>query len=390
MPWPEVSVMDQRREFVALAAQEGANRRQLCRRFGISAQTGYKWLARWREGDTTLADRPRRPQVSPGRSSEVAERRILKVRDAHPAWGARKIAHWLAHTGVEPPAHSTVHQVLVRHGRIGERPGGPAVYGRFEKDAPNRLWQMDFKGWHVLGDGVRCQPLTVLDDYSRYLVCLKACADQQLATVREQLTAVFRCYGLPEAMYVDNGSPWGGGPQERWTKFGVWLLKLGVGVLHSRPYRPQGRGKNERLHRTLQAEVLSLRQPRDLLHAQATFDAWRDVYNLERPHESLGHAVPASRYRPSDRTMPDQPSDPEYAEGEVVRRVSPTQGYVKFNGQLWVVGQAFSGEWLAIRPRGSDGQYAIHFGAHRIGSIDLTQPQGVNHVSERVSTISPD
>jgi transposase InsO family protein len=390
MPWREVSVVDQRREFVELALQEGANRRALCRRFGISAQTGYKWLARWQGGERDLADRSRRPQSSPRRSSAELEQRIVAVRDAHPAWGARKIMHQMKRSGVAPPASSTVHRVLERHERIVPRLGGPAVYERFEKAAPNQLWQMDFKGWHRLGDGVRCQPLTVVDDHSRYLVCLQACADQRLETVQAALERVFRRYGLPEVFYVDNGSPWGGGPQERWTKFGVWLLKLGVWLTHSTPYRPQGRGKNERLHRTLKAEVLSLRELRDLGQAQAAFDDWRVVYNLERPHQALDYAVPVSRYQPSPRAMPDKPMAPEYAPGEIVRRVSTTKGYVRFRGEWWPVGQGFSGEWLALRPRGADGQFGIYFGAFRIGSIDLTQGAGVNHVSEQVSTMSPD
>lgn len=388
MPWREVSIMDQRREFVVLALQEGVNRRALCRRFGISAQTGYKWLARWQAGDRPLADRPRRPQASPARISAEVEQRILQVRDEHPAWGARKIMHWLKQPEMPPPASSTVHRVLERNGRIIPPDGGAAVYQRFEKPGPNQLWQMDFKGWHRLGDGMRCQPLTVLDDHSRFLMCLQACADQRLETVQARLEPVFRRYGLPEAFYVDNGSPWGGGPQERWTKFGVWLLKLGVWVTHSKPYRPQGRGKNERLHRTLKAEVLSLRALRDLAQAQRAFDQWRAIYNLERPHQALGYAVPASRYQLSLRAMPDKPMQPAYAPGEIVRRVSTTQGYVKFQGQLWPVGQAFSGEWLAIRPRGADGQFGLYFGSFRVGSIDLTKAQGVNHVSEQVSTMS--
>lgn len=390
MPWQEVSIMDQRQEFVMLALQEGANRRALCRQFGISPQTGYKWLARRQAGDWPLADRPRRPRSSPARISAAEEQRILRVRDEHPAWGARKIRHCLDQSETPAPASSTVHRVLERNDRIVTPAGGAAVYERFEMPAANQLWQMDFKGWHRLDDGMRCQPLTVLDDHSRFLVCLQACADQQLETVQARLEPVFRRYGLPAAFYVDNGSPWGGGPQERWTKFGVWLLKLGVWLTHSRPYRPQGRGKNERLHRTLKAEVLSLRTLRDLAQAQSAFDAWRTVYNLERPHQALGYAVPASRYQPSLRAMPDRLMQPEYAPGEIVRRVSTTQGYVKFKGRLWPVGQAFSGEWLAIRPRGSDGQFGIYFGAFRVGGIDLTNPQGVHHVSEQVSTMSRD
>ena len=392
MPWQEVSIMDQRREFVRLARQEGANRRELCRRFGISAQTGYKWLARWEVGgDAALIDRSRRPQRSPTRTADALETRILKLRDAHPAWGARKIARCLERVAVAPPAASTVHAVLRRRGRIGTAPGGSVAYERFERAAPNQLWQMDFKGWVTLASGARCHPLTIEDDHSRYLLCLQACADQLGRTVQSHLETTFRRYGLPDALFVDNGSPWGGsGFADRWTRLGVWLLKLGVKVLYSRPYHPQGRGKNERLHRTLNAEVLELRRLRDFTDAQQAFDDWRVVYNQERPHEALGQEVPASRYRSRARSLPEKLPQPEYDTGEIVRRVGTTKAYIRFKGQLWPVGQAFFGERVAIRPRGGDGQYGIFFGAHHIASIDLTQTEGVNHVSEQVSTMSSD
>jgi putative transposase len=392
MPWQEVSIMDQRREFVRLAKQEGANRRELCRRYGISPATAYKWLNRWAAGgEAALADHSRRPQRSPRRTADALESHILKLRDAYPAWGARKIARCLVRAKVAPPATSTVHAVLRRNNRIVGASGGSVGYERFEKAAPNLLWQMDFKGWVTLASGMRCHPLTIEDDHSRYLLCLRACADQQATTVKGQLETTFRRYGLPDAMFVDNGSPWGGsGFDERWTRLGVWLMKIGVAVLHSRPYHPQSRGKNERLHRTLNAEVLALRRFRDFAHVQQAFDEWRSVYNQERPHEALGQEVPASRYRASVRSMPETLPQPQYDTGDIVRRVGTTKAYIRFKGRLWPVGQAFFGEQVAIRPRGGDGQYGIFFGAHHIASIDLTQPQGVNHVSEQVFTMSAD
>jgi transposase InsO family protein len=390
MPWQEVSAMQQRREFVRLARMEGSNRRELCRRFGISPQTGYKWLARWAEGDETLRDRSRRPQRSPRRTEARLEQEILLRREAHPSWGARKLAAVLARENVAPPAASTVHQVLRRHERIVPPAGGAPATIRFEKPAPNQLWQMDFKGWFRLADAARCEPLTVLDDHARYLLQLGACTDQQAQTVRERLEATFRCYGLPDGIFVDNGAPWGSSGGERWTRFTVWLLKHGIRVLFSRPYHPQSRGKIERLHRTLDVEVLSLRRPRDMADAQRAFDAWREVYNHQRPHEALGQAVPASRYCPSLRRMAERLAEPEYDEGEIVRRVGTTKAYIRFKGRPWPVGQAFFGERLAIRPRGADGQYGVFFGAFQIASIDLTKPGGVHHVSEQVSTMSPD
>jgi transposase InsO family protein len=390
MPWREVSVMDQRVEFVRLAKQNGVNRRELCRRFGISVQTGYKWLGRFAAGDTRLADRSRRPHHSPVRTEAATEALVLELRDAHPVWGARKITRCLTRAGHPVPAASTVHAILVRHGRVAPPPGRPGQpYQRFEKEAPNLLWQMDFKGHMGLGNGTSCHPLTMVDDHSRFALCLAACADEQGTTVRPHLETTFRRYGLPEAMFVDNGGPWGFTITDPWTRLSVWLLKLGVRIIHSRPYHPQSRGKNERFHRTLKAEVFTLQRFADLAVAQRALDRWRAIYNLERPHEALDQEVPASRYRPSDRAMPDQLPTVEYDDHEIVRSVSTTKAYVSFKGHLWKVPQAFCGERLAIRPLTTDGRYGVFFAAHRVATIDLTRNQTVSHVSEQASTMSP-
>jgi len=389
MPWREVSIMEQRREFVGLAKQEGANRRELCRRFGIHPDTGYKWLGRW-AADEELADRSRRPHSSPTRTEAGIEEHILALRDVHPAWGARKIARCLKRDGLACPAYSTVHEILRRNGRIIAPPGAAAAQQRFEMAAPNLLWQMDFKGHVPLANGSRCHPLTVLDDHSRYDLCLEACANEQSSTVQGRLELTFRRYGLPEAFFVDNGSPWGDSSGQRWTRLGVWLLKLGVGVLHSRPYHPQSRGKNERFHRTLKAEVFALKRFRDLAEVQCAFDAWRMVYNLERPHQALGQEVPASRYQPSARAMPDRLPQVEYDQHEIVRSVPTSKDYISFKGRHWKVPQAFRGERVAIRPLTMDGQYGVFFGAFQIANIDLTNKECVGDVSEQVSVMSPD
>lgn len=371
MPWREVSIMEQREEFVGLALQDGANRRELCRRFAISAQTGYKWLARAQGGAEWAAERSRRPHDSPRRSPEAIEAAVLAVRDAHPAWGARKIRHCLPE-GMTAPAASTVHAILIRHGRI-EPPARAAAHTRFEHASPNLVWQMDFKGRTPMQGGRWCHPLTVIDDHSRYALCLAACGDERTETVQGRLTPAFRRYGLPEAMLVDNGSPWGDGPGQGWTRFGVWLLKLGVDVIHSRPYHPQTRGKNERFHRTLKAELLALRRFRHLREAQGHFDVWRQLYNFDRPHEALGFAVPASRYRPSSRTLPERLPEPQYQSGDILRRVGTTKAYISFKGRCWKVPQAFAGERVALRPRGQDGQYGIFFASRQIAALDLRQ-----------------
>jgi transposase InsO family protein len=373
MSW-KVSVMDQRREFVALALQESANRRELCRRFGISSKTGYKWLARACGGGAQwAADRPRRPHESPGRSSAGVEAAVLAVRDRHPAWGARKIAWTLEREGIAPPAASTIHAILQRYERIKPQ-GRPAkATGRFEYPVPNQMWQMDFKGRTRIVGGSYVHPLTVLDDHSRYSVCLAACEDEKTQTVKGHLTQAFERYGLPDAFLVDNGSPWGGGAHTPWTPLSVWLLKLEVVVIHGRPYHPQTRGKNERFNRTIIDEVLALNLFHRLDEVQDAFDDWRLIYNTQRPHEGIGMALPASRYQPSPRRMPHKLPAIEYASHETVRVVARTKNCVSFKSRPWKVPQAFAGERVAIRPDyRHDGLFGIYFGAQKIADIDLT------------------
>jgi transposase InsO family protein len=379
MPWQEASTMSLRQEFVAMAQQEGANVRALCRRYQISPPTAYKWLARARAGDTTLADRSRRPHTAPARTAPALEAAVLAERDAHPAWGARKLRARLAATtpALAPavPAVSTVHAILRRHGRIDPaRVAAHTAYQRFEHPAPNQLWQMDFKG-HVALSAGRLHPLTILDDHSRFAVGLFACGDEQGDTVRSHLTRVFRRYGLPERILCDNGSPWGvpgAAAGAAHTPLSVWLLRLGVGVSHGRPYHPQTQGKEERFHRTLKAEALT--QPfADLAAAQAHFDTWRDCYNRERPHQALASAVPASRYRPSQRSFPVVLPPIEYGPDDLVRTVQD-KGRIHLHGRTYLVGRAFRGEPVALRPTAQDHIREVYYCHQRITTLDLTQP----------------
>jgi putative transposase len=248
---------------------------------------------------------------------------------------------------------------------------------------------MDFKGWSRLGNGERLHPLTVIDDHSRFALLIAACADETGETVKARLEAVFRHYGLPEAFFVDNGTPWGDSHGARWTKFGIWLLKLGIELIHARAFHPQSRGKNERFHRSMEDEVFAMRPLADHSDAQRAFDAWRPVYNCQRPHEGIGFATPAERYRVSRRALPDTLPRVEYGSSDIVRKVPDSKSYISFTGRHWKVPQAFQGEHLAIRPLAKDGSYGVYFGAHPIRTIDLTASGSVNHVSEHVSAMSP-
>jgi transposase InsO family protein len=373
MPWKEWSLMLLRREFVELAIQSQANVKQLCDRFRISRKTGYKWLKRYREAkESGLQDRSRRPRQSPKRSAAVVEAKVLAVRDKHPAWGARKIRTRLEMLGSsEIPSGSTIHAILRRHQRVDWRASSKhRPFQRFEREAPNQLWQMDFKGHFALGNGLRCHPLGMVDDHSRFALCLQACRNQQGETVQQQLTATFRRYGLPEAMLMDNGSPWGSDPDHPYTPLTVWLLRLGVGVGHGRPWHPQTQGKQERFHRTLKAEVLAGPVFGDFSQVQAQFDQWRQVYNHERPHQALGMAVPASRYQVSLRSFPEVLPPIEYGPGDVVRKVQD-QGKISFQNRDFRIGKAFRGYSVALRPTLQDGVFTVYFCSHQIAEIRL-------------------
>ena len=375
MPWKDVTPMSQRKEFVSLALTNGANMARLCRRFEISRKIGYKWLARYlKAGETGLADRSRRPHHSPGETPEALVAAVLAVRAAHPAWGGRKIrARLLAENLAGVPAASTITGILRRHGLIDpEESAKHKAWQRFEAEAPNDLWQMDFKG-HFEAAAGRCHPLTVLDDHSRYALGLEACADERRATVQQRLTAIFRRYGLPRKMLMDNGPPWGTEGQADYSVLTVWLLRLGVGVSHSRAYHPQTLGKDERFHRTLQAEVLQYCRGLDLERCQARLDAWRLVYNLERPHEALGLTPPVSRYRESRRNFPETLPPLEYGPDDQVRKVYAT-GRINFCNRSVRVSKAFRGESVALRPTVTDGLWEVYFGQHRIGRVDLREP----------------
>lgn len=372
MPWQEVSTMSLRKEFVMLASQESANISELCRRFGISRKTAYKWLGRFGEaGNEGLQDRSRRPHKSNNRTPEPVEQLALSMRDAHPAWGGRKIKRRLQDLGHEAlPSVSTLTEILRRNGRLDAAEAAKhTAWQRFEHDAPNRLWQMDFKGHFAIDDG-RCHPLTVLDDHSRYSLSLEACANQQGDTVQTKLTGAFRHYGLPERMTMDNGSPWGSDAEHPYTPLTVWLIRLGIRVSHSRPYHPQTQGKDERFHRTLDVEVLKGAVFHDLDHCQQRFDEWRAVYNLERPHEAIGMAVPASRYRPSARGFPETLPAIEYGPGDIVRKVQ-AKGEIHYRGLVFKVGKAFRGYPIALRPASEDGSMQVYFCQQRIAQIDL-------------------
>jgi transposase InsO family protein len=371
MPWQEYSIMNQRQDFVAMAGQEGISLAELCRRFGISRKTGYKWLGRAASGETTFPNRSRRPHTSPGITPPAVEAAVLALREAHPAWGGRKLHQALLQQGlVQPPAPSTITAILRRHGQLTPPQRPAREYQRFEHPTPNDLWQIDFMGQPALPTG-KVHPLTVQDDHSRFALVVAACADEREEVVKAHLTAAFRRYGVPRRILTDNGPPWGTAGAGGLSALVAWWVRLGIAVSHGRPYHPQTQGKIERLHRTLWAEVVGIRELPDLATAQRRFDAFRTVYNHQRPHEALGHAVPASRYQPSPRAFPETLPPLVYGPGDAVRRVYHP-GRISFRGQEFFIGHGLIGHPVAIRPTLQAGHFTVWYAQQQVATIDLT------------------
>jgi transposase InsO family protein len=374
--------MSQRLEFVLLAMQRGVNFRELCRRFRVSAKTGYKWRQRYVPGETaTLSDRSRRPRRSPEQYAGTVVNELLELYQQW-GWGGRKLRRRLLDLGRTPvPAASTCTAILRRAGAYAGHPeAAPGPCQRFVRGQPNELWQMDFKGDFATQAGARCYPLTVLDDHSRFNLVLEAAANRTGSTVQHALVDAFATYGVPEAILCDNGPPWGcAEPVCPYTTFTVWLLQLGVSVLHGRPYHPQTQGKDERFHRTLGRELVSRHTWRDLRHCAQEFPSYRQRYNCERPHDSLEGDTPVRHYQPSPRRLPAALPPIEYAAGTTVRLVRTFGGF-SLGNQTWYVGRAFAGLPIGLRPSPqADGQWQVWFAHHLLGTLDLTLPTAPKH-----------
>ena len=374
MPWKEATAMSERKEFIEQVQDEESNISAACREFGISRTTGYKWLKRYRtQGETGLRDLSRRPHCSPNQTPDDMQAAILNVRTCHPTWGGVKILAYLRRNGwVDLPAASTATAILQRNGMLDPQESCKhRPMQRFERGTPNELWQMDFKGHFRLEQG-RCHPLSILDDHSRFLVGLHACPNELWQTVQSQLTRTFRKYGLPECMLMDNGSPWGDDRQSPHTILTAWLMRLGVTVAHGRPYHPQTQGKDERLHRTFQEELLDQCDLQTLQDCQTQFDRWRDFYNHQRPHQALEHAVPAERYHSSSRSFPETLGPIMYQPSDVVRMVDES-GKIYFHNRRYRISKAFRHDPVALQPTEVDGVWNVYYCQFRVAQINLRE-----------------
>jgi transposase InsO family protein len=367
-------------KFVEQARAPGATIAALCREYGISRQTGHKWLRRYRDdGPLGLVEQSRRPRSSPLSKAEDIVAAIVELRDRHLTWGPDKIARVLAvKFGRESPSKSTVARVLKRLGKVRRRRPVARLWTVDEREhvevrAPNELWTIDFKGWWKAGNGQLCEPLTVRDAYSRYVLAAKLVGDKTRRTVKYVLQQLFKEHGVPLAIQCDNGSPWvslqarGG-----LTRLSAWLISLGIRLIRSRPGCPQDNGGHERMHRDLRE--LQLRPARSRASQQLECDRWVVEFNHVRPHAALGGKTPAEVYRVTER-RPIALALPNYPPEWRTRRVATT-GAISFEGDHIFISIALAGKLIGLRYEGGLRWRAYFFGVD-LGTIEVASLNGV-------------
>ena len=384
MAWKETCAVDERLRFVLAVEGGGESFSATCRRFGVSRRTGYKWVSRYREeGASGLSDRSRAARRYPRSMPEAVSAACLSVRREHPCWGPVKVRAWLCRRapGVAWPAASTIGCLFDREGltvkrRVRRRtPPHEAPFAAC--GAANDVWSIDFKGWFRTGDGARCEPLTVSDAHSRYLLRCQALSRNDTEHVWPVLAAAFREHGRPGALRSDNGPPFASTGAGGLSRLSVLALKAGVWPERIAPAQPQQNGRHERLHLTLKQETAS--PPASSLREQLRrFRDFQRVYNYERPHEALDHDTPAEHYRPVGRSWDGvlrEPPCPEDAEMRRVRR----GGEIKWRGASIYINQALAGEAVAL-VEGGGGGWLVSYGPVALGRIDrrgerLRQPK---------------
>lgn len=373
MPWKEETKMSLKQEFInrALLKEEPFSR--LCAEYHISRKTGYRLLNRYKkEGSSGLLPHSKKPLSSPFKTSPAVEGLLITTRLEQPTWGARKIIRYLNNKGITNlPSASTITEIFKRNNLISiEESLKRKKLIRFERENPNDLWQIDFKGKFQLLTKQSCYPLTILDDHSRFSLNIKACKNEQFLPVKNHLTYTFKKYGLPKQINFDNGNPWGNSKLLSYTALTIWLMQLGIRISHSRPRHPQTNGKLERFHRTLKNDLIIKYPMRSFPHAQKLFDKWRYHYNHERPHEAIDMAVPFEKYQPSTSSMPDDLPPIEYEIDSILRKVRGN-GYISYNSKEYLVGEAFKGHLVRLQLSEISREIEIYFSQFKIYTYDF-------------------
>ena len=373
MPFQESKIIEQRILFVSEAESSGESFSRLCSRYGISRVTGYKWLERYEEeGLEGLWEQSRAPhRVGHALSKELRDL-ILEARQTHPKWGPRKLLAWLEvkHPRRRWCAASTIGELLKREGlvtaRVYRRHSLPRVVPLEPYERPNQVWCTDFKGWFILGNQQRCEPWTLSDGCSRYLLRVQALSRPELEPVWRGFKEAFEEHGLPEVIRSDNGRPFAGLGLGGLSQLAVWWIKLGIRPERIGPGQPQENGRHERMHLTL-LEVI--RPPAQTLRAQQQrFQRFRQEFNTERPHEALGQRTPASVYRSSPRPYPSRLPRVEYDTGVLTKRVHQ-HGDISWQGQRVFLSQALAGEDVGCEAV-ADGLWLVRFGSVKLAQWD--------------------
>ena len=374
MAWMETNKMDQRVRFIAAWTQQQETVTALAARFGVSRKTAYKWIGRYQnEGPAGLQERSSAPKNQARATPVEIADPIIALRRKHPAWGPRKLRARLAldHPECTWPAASTIGEILKREGlvrpRRPRRRAPPMEHPFAEALAPNDVWCTDFKGWWRTGDGRRCEPFTLSDAMSRYLLACKPVDRTNFVTVWPLVIDAIREFGLPRTIRSDNGPPFGTTAAGGLSRMGVHLIKMGVLPERIRPGKPQQNGRHERMHLTLKKEAAT--PPSATLAGQKRrLTKFKNMFNHERPHEALGQIPPAKVYTPSPRIWDGKFRSPDYLKADHIRRVR-TEGAIRWRGNMLFVSELLKREPVGLFEVGED-EFEVRFGPILLGRID--------------------
>lgn len=373
MGWKATCAMEERFRFVEDWKREEESVAELCRQYGVSRQTGYKWIGRYREGSlAALEDRSRAARTHPNQALQEVVDAVVGNRGDHPHWGPEKLRAFLQRKApeVEWPSASTIGEILQRHGlvtpRKRRRRATPSTTPLAHATAANSVWCTDFKGWWVCGDGQPCYPLTLTDANSRFLLRCQGMPTEEGWRIQPIYEAAFREYGLPDWMRNDNGTPFASVGLAGLSWLSVWWIKLGIRPERIEPGKPSQNGRHERMHLTLQQEIEGT-PAANLRVQQRMLDAFRHSYNEQRPHAALGQKTPAECYHGSIREYPSRIAKIEYPSEYEVRRVDPSGGF-RWRGASIYATRALAGEWIGLEAIDEE-RWRVHFSFYGIGEL---------------------
>lgn len=374
MAWNETNELKEKIQFISAWLKNELTMTQLCRQFNISRKTGYKIIARYEEGDSDcLKQRSRAPHTSPEKTNAHITQILLKTKKRYPKWGPKKIKDWLEieYPNQYWPAASTIGDIFKKNGlvRPRKRKYKCPIYSHpfLECTAPNTVWSADYKGQFKLGNGRHCYPLTISDNYSRYLLGCKALYSTHLEDARKFFEKIFKEYGLPKAIKTDNGKPFSSASLGGLSQLSVWWIKLGIIPERIKPGHPEQNGRHERMHRTLK-EATAKPPSLTMQGQQSAFNRFRKEYNFERPHDGLNKRRPAELYQNSDRKFPNKLPPIEYPSNYLVRKVGHS-GEITWEGRDIFISESLRGEYVGLIEV-DNGIWEVYFSKMKLAGLD--------------------